>query len=540
MLFIDFTAIPQNGSFFRKFIEGDSFALSRFADISIINSESYLLDKAENFHNRYLTYKIIADTMQLLDLSETQKANLTNTTKSNTLFVSTGQQVGFLGGANYTCLKIATAINIAKKLQEQHPKFNIIPIFWLEDNDHDAKEAAEIHIFDANHSSQLFHPDYSHYQNIPVSELVFDEKIEETIEAIINTLPYSPNKEQLADSLRLIYCRGNRWSDSMLLFYQMLFKRYGLLFASAAVARKSGAIAQLVNKNFSSLNDFKNLFEIFSKNKALIASSGHSINISFDYFNYCRHTGKNRYSIRTVSVDNSVFTVNHCQHTYDELVSDMFQNPHSYSPKAILRPIFQEICFPSVLYVLGPSEISYFAMLKEAYEFFGVDFPPVTHRAMACFLPGHHIHFIEQNNIDFAKFFDPLNKFESLISNLVVNDTSEIIFEQVRNEIRQSFSQLTSLLTQADPSLVRTQESYAHKSSELIDNLQKKYIAALKKKNAELVSRLRKIRSILLPQECLQERHISPINYINIYGFENFSKTLNEIADNYVKGFIIY
>lgn len=540
MLFIDFSEIPQNGNFFRKFSEGDRFALSRFADISETENKSFLIRKAQKFANRQLTHNIITDTMQSLDLSESQKANISLSSQSNTLFVSTGQQVGFLGGALYTCLKIATAISIANKLQAKHPELHMVPVFWLEDNDHDAKEAAEIYVFDANHTPLLLHPEYSQYENTPVSELVFDEKIEQTIDEIIDTLPFSPNKEQLADAIRSIYCKGNRWSDAMLQFYQMLFKSSGLLFVSAAAARKSGAIALLANTNFASSDNFKKLFDIFSKNKALLTSYGHSINISFDYFNYCKHTEGKRFSIRTVSPENSLFSVNHCQYTYDEIVSDISRNPCSFSPKAILRPVFQEICFPSVKYVLGPGEISYFAMLKEAYEFFGVDFPSVTNRAMACFLPERHFHFIVQNNIDFAKFFEPLNKFESFLSNLVIDDTSDKIFEQVKNEIQQSFSQLTPLLSQADQSLLRTQESYVHKSSELIDNLQKKYFAALKKKNTDYVSKFRKIRTILLPNERLQERQISPINFINIYGFENFSKILNEIADNYVKGFIIY
>ncbi len=540
MLFLDFSEIPQNGDFFRKFIKGDKFAKSRFASISKIEDISYLRRKAQNFDNRQITRRIISDTMQSLDLSEMQKNNISLVINPNTLFVSTGQQVGFLGGALYTCLKITTVINIAKKLQQRHTKLHVIPIFWLEDNDHDAKEAAEVYVFDANHVPRLFHPDYSAYENTPVSELIFDEKIDKTIDEVINTLPFSQNKQQLADALHSIYYKGKRWTDAMLEFYQMLFKSEGLLFASATAARKSGAIARLAEANFTTQKNFEQLFRVFSQNKDLLNCYGHTVNIAFDYFNYCKHTGNKRHSVRTVSLENSLYSINHTLHTYEEIVSDIFQNPTFYSPKAILRPVFQEVCFPSAVCVLGPGEISYFAMLKESYEFFGVDFPPVTNRAMACFIPERHIHFIEQNGFSLAHFFESANKFESFLSNLILNDTSDEIFEQVKNEIQQSFSHLTSILSETDISLIRTLESYSHKSSEFVDNLHKKYISALKKKNSDYIGKFRKIRSIILPNERLQERQISPINFINIYGFENFSKILNEIADNYVKGFIIY
>ncbi|HPP40348.1 MAG TPA: bacillithiol biosynthesis BshC, partial [Candidatus Kapabacteria bacterium] len=147
MIFLDFSKIPQNGEFFCKFIRGEKFAQSRFAEFSKIEDKQFLSHKAQNFPNRQIARWIIAETMQSLDLSEKQRENISQVSAANTLFVSTGQQVGFLGGALYTCLKIATAINIAKKLQQQHPEIQFIPIFWLEDNDHDAKESAEVYIF---------------------------------------------------------------------------------------------------------------------------------------------------------------------------------------------------------------------------------------------------------------------------------------------------------------------------------------------------------------------------------------------------------
>jgi uncharacterized protein YllA (UPF0747 family) len=54
--------------------------------------------------------------------------------------------------------------------------------------------------------------------------------------------------------------------------------------------------------------------------------------------------------------------------------------PREFSPNVMLRPIYQDALFPTVAYVGGPSEISYFAQLAPVYARFGLPMPVIYPR----------------------------------------------------------------------------------------------------------------------------------------------------------------
>lgn len=539
MIELPINSIDFYSNFYKKFLECDSFILNRFSNITILENEAYLKEKSKSFSSRERSLKIIKKSMLNLHLTASQIENLSAVEKNNTLFVTTGQQVGFLGGPLYTALKVATAISWAKRLNRKHKGINFVPLFWLEDNDHDTKEASEIYVFDAYYNANFFSCNQNFTSNKPISDLHFTAEISSIIEEVINCLPHSAEKQATAEFLRCIYKPMKSWSQAMLDFYQAIFGAEGLLFARSSECRESGAVMDLACVNFSNNSSTENLFEILNKSKTILQSAGYKVSINHDYFNYCKHTEGQRFSIKSTSNPN-IFTINHVEFDYQEIVNDIRKHPENYSPKAVLRPIFQEFCFPSALYVLGPGELEYHSILKEAYQFFNVDFPPVASRAVACFLQPRYLEFLQDEGLPIDEFFKQMKDFEHFLSEMVEPDFSEQVFDESKNEIAGVFDKLNPILINAEPSLERTNEAYKHKTLELIDNLHKKYVSALKKKNADKITKLRKIRNMILPNEQLQERTISPINFINYYGMKNFTKILNEIADNFVKDFKIY
>ena len=55
--------------------------------------------------------------------------------------IVTGQQAGLFGGPIYTLLKAITAIKLARRVEQQHG-VPVVPIFWIDAEDHDWDEVA--------------------------------------------------------------------------------------------------------------------------------------------------------------------------------------------------------------------------------------------------------------------------------------------------------------------------------------------------------------------------------------------------------------
>ena len=63
--------------------------------------------------------------------------------------VVTGQQAGLFGGPLFTILKALTAIKLARQLADQY-RVPVVPVFWVDGEDHDLEEIAHCSVIDTN------------------------------------------------------------------------------------------------------------------------------------------------------------------------------------------------------------------------------------------------------------------------------------------------------------------------------------------------------------------------------------------------------
>ena len=74
-----------------------------------------------------------------LPASAAREANLQALAQPGTVVVVTGQQVGLFLGPLYSFYKAASAVIVARALQ-QETGVRCVPVFWLQSEDHDFEE----------------------------------------------------------------------------------------------------------------------------------------------------------------------------------------------------------------------------------------------------------------------------------------------------------------------------------------------------------------------------------------------------------------
>ncbi len=85
-----------------------------------------------------------------------------------------------------------------------------------------------------------------------------------------------------------------------------------------------------------------------------------------------------------------------------ERLSALAARPERLVPNVLLRPTFQDLLFPTVASVCGPSEVAYLAQVGEVYARHGVPRPAVVPRLSALLVEPHVARFLDRDRPDLA------------------------------------------------------------------------------------------------------------------------------------------
>ena len=526
----EYNTLPGFSKLFCDFINHNPFFDERFpANKIIFENTSYLKNISEKYKNRKQIKSIIEKSSHSIELNNLQKQNLELLTNENTLAIVTGQQVGFLGGPLYTLIKISSAINLAEKLNIKFPEFNFVPVFWIEDNDHDNLEASQSTVYntdyDIKHISCM--EGLSKQDRTCVSERKFDKSILNTFDNLSLILPGEKFKQEIIEKFKSIYKPGQFWNDAFIELLNSWFGEKGLLFIKASEARKSGYFSELILKELGNAGQTQ---QIIQEVNGKIEQNGYHIQAKSFEINVFLHESNQRYKIVKSKIDNNKYECGSNIFSIDEIRKKAENEPHLFSPAVLLRPVFQDYILPTAAYICGPSEIGYSAQIKELYEYFGVSMPAFLPRHSASFVDNRIMRFLEKQKLEPIYFTRKFNEIEKVLKNILFDKEIEKVFEKARGQIKDNYEEIMNVTSKIDATLIRTGASACHKSLENLDRLEKKINSAQKRVNQLIYTNYKQASNFFFPEGTMQERMFSAINFMNMVGEEQFIKTIGDLT----------
>jgi len=106
---------------------------------------AFCATRARHGASRSRLADLVRTSMRGLTLDAAQESALDILRDPSSVVTVTGQQIGLFGGPMYTLAKIRTAVEEARRVTAS-TGCKAVPVFWLEDNDHDAAEATSAHL----------------------------------------------------------------------------------------------------------------------------------------------------------------------------------------------------------------------------------------------------------------------------------------------------------------------------------------------------------------------------------------------------------
>lgn len=437
----------------------------------------------------------------------------------STFAVVTGQQVGILGGPLYTLYKIITVIKLADKLNNELPDYNFIPVFYLEAEDHDYDEISKISIIDAKNELQTFQylPEGKPLEKNPgsVGSIVFDAEIESFLDSIEMNLQPSDFRSSVMELMRHSYRAGVDFATAFAGYINGLLPNSGVVILDP----RDRALKNLVKPLFQKeLQTHPKTSEIVIKWSAALEQSFHAqvkpraINL------FLKHRG-GRYLIEPRETGYGLKGARQ-RFTDEEMLSLVENSPELFSPNVLLRPIVQDYLLPTYVYVGGPSEIAYFAQLKNVYEHFDVTMPVIYPRASATVIEEKVRRTIDKFDISPFDLFMNLELLQKNVSAKLSDVKLEEIFTKTNANIDESLKELRYALQTVDPTLSGSYDNARKKIEYQVNRLKEKAYDAQRKNFATAMRQIEKAALHITPNGTFQERSYPVFQYCNKYSLE--------------------
>lgn len=548
MYTVEYNLLPNFTNLFLDYISDDA---EKYAKVRRFIKTNYRSDdeifkvidsKIQNYNsNRYFDKHLLIDILKQQNVTfggnEVTASNIELLNNDNTFAVVTGQQVGLYTGNLYTIYKTITAIKLSFQLRSKYKECNFVPIFWLESEDHDLDESDHIHII--NKSNDLlrvgFEPEIiegdeeeQRKKNAkPVGGIKFDGAINGLNELLKDSLIETEFKEKIIERITTFYKEGNDYKTSFAQMLNWIFREYGLVFIDPSDVEVKKLLTPIFEKE---LNTSPKLCEQIISISADIEKD-YDLQVKPKVINlFYIHNG-NRLLIEPRENDRFALRNSKKRFEREEMMNNLFSNPENFSPNVVLRPICQDYLLPTIAYVAGPAEVSYYAQLKPAYRHYELTMPVIYPRVSVTIIENKVKKFLNNFDLKFEDVFQHkvmINKVVTKLSEVKVDDEIAKFYD----DFNSIFYNLKNMAGKIDKTLINIVDGIKEKLGKNLEIFKSKLINAQANKSEVTTNQIEKVTNNIFPNRNLQERVVNISYFMNKYDEEFLIKLFNELDIN--------
>lgn len=521
----------------------------RNQDERIMNFFDYPLDytyeqRASDLKEREFNREELADVLYMInrqwDAPKSTLKNIERFRSEESVVVIGGQQAGIMTGPMYTINKVISIIQLARE-QEDVLKIPVIPVFWIAGEDHDYEEINHLYLIeDEQIRKQKLHQHISGKYAISDIEINHDET-SKWIDQLFKNLTETEHTKGLYESVKKHFEKSTTYVDFFARLIFDLFHTEGVVLIDSAHPK----VRELESGYFLEMIEQQPIISsgVYAAHQQLI-QSGYSVSLEVeenDAHLFIDDQGERILLTRTETGE-WIGKQNEIKLTNEEMIHIAKTAPERLSNNVVTRPLMQELLFPSLAFVGGGGEISYWAALKPAFQALQIKMPPIIPRLSFTYLDQKLKRIIEKYAIDHTHVIN--YGVEELKGNWLAaqqNPPIEIMFEQLRSTIDDAHRPLRKVSQEIRSDL----GDLATKNFALLERdisyLENRINQVLKEKFIAEIADFDYITHSLHPKGGLQERVWNILPLINRHG-KDFITTLTEEScsfkeDHYIVSF---
>lgn len=442
-----------------------------------------MANKSFSSAQREILVKALHTQYQGIELTDAVQTHLALLSKPNTFTLTTGHQLCLLGGPMFSVYKVLSAICLAEEWNLQYPEAHFVPVFWIHTEDHDFEEI--------NHYYSDFstaHTYNGHFKGA-VGRHVLDKSIADVLPA------------HLPQLWTEAYQTGRTLAEAHRLFFHAIFGKYGLIILDADSPELKRAFVPVIQSELQT----PTVEKLILQTNADMQAAGYAPQVLPKAINlfYLDEEKRDR-----ITLENDKFVLHNSKEVFKkEVLQTMaLEHPEKFSPNVCLRPLYQEMILPNLVYFGGWAEVGYWLQFQAVFQHFGVAFPAVLPRMSATIFPEDTYTKWQELGFDFTDLQRPLAELEKEI---LMRDFDDTAWQQQKSAILSTLSGLENYVAQYSDTLPRTANALQHKTEAFLNNLEKKLHKAFKARHPQPFHSLRALKQQLQPNQNIQERVLS-------------------------------
>lgn len=437
-----------------------------------------------------------------------------------TLVVCGGQQAGLLTGPLLVVHKAISVIRAANKAADRLGR-PVVPVFWIAGEDHDFAEVNHIHVLSSRLTIErigLHLPREEAARRLAISRRrIAPEQWAQALADFEAVLPQTSHTAELLATLSDMLPETDTLSEAFARMMARLFGKHGLVLLDA----DDLALREIEVPFFHELIDGNEVLEqaLFTGKKAVEALGfSPQADVNKNAANLFFMAKGERFALLRQPDGTFTDRSGHRRFRAEELRRHVADDPSGLSNNVFTRPLMQEFVLPVLAAVLGPGEIAYWGLLKEAFATFGMEMPVLLPRTSYTLVEGTVLKQMEKLGLSLA---DAMFRLESSRKAWLMERDGVGIeghFAEVKQRFAEWYAPTLELACSVDPGLKNLGKTNVGKILDQMTYLEGKVKAAHRARHDGAMRQFDRIGLSLTPLGREQERVYNGFPYFNKYG----------------------
>lgn len=433
------------------------------------------------------------------------------------LCVTTGQQPGLFTGPLFTIYKALSAIALAHRFTQELGR-PVVPVFWVAGDDHDLPESNHIHVTDmANAVRRLaLHEREDTEPLTPLYEEPLGALLDGPRQAIVDATPDTEFKADVLDLLDRHYLPEADYATAFGGTLSELLGRLGLVVLRPTSRAAKEAMRPVLQRT---LEEAESIDRALAVQGEALAAAGKPVPVPVGDgaapLMIEGSLGRDR-----LIPENGHFVARRSGERWSlaELSALLESDPERFSPNVLLRPIVEASILPTLAYVAGPGELTYFPQCTPLYEFFDVSPQLPIPRWSGRMVEGKIAKVLAKFDIVAEDLASPEGQLEAQLASGDMPVEAVSAFAKLREGLQAHYQAIESAAVSIDPTMRKAVQAARNTSLAASKDLEKRLVAHLKSHNETLTNQIGKARNNLFPMGKPQERVLNIMPYLIRYG----------------------